>query len=246
MTNIYDKDYLYLTVHVEESDVVKEELFKFKVDCDYLTVSNLADFKSAINGDMDVIKLASNITLNGSIKLNKDIKIIGDDNTSINLNNHSFILNEGVNATFENILFNIGNNTIIQERNSTLTINDCKFTNCKATYTGGLGSCVYCNDSDIDDIFHTYINNTMFIDNECCVFTNGMLESNNVKLHNSTPKSDLKQPAFLYLANGEASIKNSLFDIDYDTDYYCTNQINIGNAQALFYCGKSAIITTLI
>ena len=242
LTNIYDKDYLYLNVHVEESDIVKEELFKFKVDCDYLTVSNLADFKSAINGDMDVIKLASNITLNGSIKLNKNIKIIGDDNTSINLNNHSFILNEGVNATFENILFNIGNNTIIQERNSTLTLNDCKFTNCKATHTGGVGSCVYCNNSDIDDVFHTYINNTTFIDNECCVFTNGMLESNNVKLHNSTPKSDLKQPAFLYLANGEASIKNSLFDIDYDTNYYCTNQINIGNAQALFYCGKSAII----
>ena len=242
LTNIYDKDYLYLNINVKESNVVKENLFKFKVYCDYLTVHNLSDFKSAINSNIGVIKLASNITLNDSIKLNKDITIIGDDNISINLNNHSFILDEGVNATFENILFNIGNNTIIQERNSTLTINDCKFTNCKATHTGGVGSCVYCNDSDIDDVFHTYINNTTFIDNECCVFTTGILESKNIKLHNFTPKSDLKQPAFLYLANGEASIKNSLFDIDYNTNYYCSNQINIGNAQAIFYCGKSAVI----
>ena len=45
-----------------------------------------------------------------------------------------------------------------------------------------------------------------------------------------------------YQTDGTANITNSIFDIDYDTDNLCSNQIDIGYAQALLKIGETAII----
>jgi hypothetical protein len=55
---------------------------------------------------------------------------------------------------------------------------------------------------------------------------------------------DKDNPAFLYQTDGDAEITNSIFDIDYQDNTLCENQINIGFAQALIRCGLTATINT--
>lgn len=233
----------------ETTDIMKHE-YMFSVPCIFNQVDNYEDLYIELNspGGCRVLELYGDITFTNDIRITHDVKLIGND-YQFNLDEHSLILNEGVNLKIDNVKFNIGDPAIIQELNSKLDATNCKFTGCKATNYNNLGSAILCNidlDSmNVDDDFITNLNSCTFTNNHSCILHGGTLFVNNCTyLNTNTIYTDKNNCAFLHQTDGEAIIQNSIFDIDYTDDSLCTQQKNIGFAQALFKCGLNAQINT--
>lgn len=229
-------------VFVETNDALNESITDVVLDSDYELISDYNSLASACgNSGASHIRLGADITLTSSITVTHSIKIIGDDHT-LDLNGNGFVLNKDVTFKAENLLFNNGDFAIRQGKNSTVELNTCKFNNCT-----GFGSCITCDiDYDtlsVDDDFTTILNDCLFTNNTLCIVHSGELTINNCRYHNTdTDYIDSENVAFLYQMDGSASIRNSIFDIDYDTDSLCSNEKNIGFSQALLQCGTTANI----
>ena len=240
-----------LTLHVDETDTVMEYTYSFELNCIFKQISSASDLfveMNAVDG-CRVIELVSDVSLVSDIIINHDVKLIGNQH-NVDLNNHSFIINEGVNWRVDSVLFNVGDPCIIQRLNSTLNATNCKFTNCISTNYNNNGSVILCDidleSLSVDNDFTTILKNSIFINNHSCIFHGGQLSVDNCQyLNNDLDYVDKNNVAFLYQIDGEASIKNSIFDIDYRDETLCIEQKNIGSAQALFKCGLSAQVNTL-
>ena len=221
--------------------------YNFKLDCQYLEVKNVNELISECEiGGVNVVDLGSDLFLSDNLLVKHYIIIKGEEH-SINLNGNSIILSDGVKVTFDNINFVNGDTTIVQSKNTDLTLNNCTFTNCQSTKYDNLGSCIYCdidaNSLEIVDEFKTILNNCIFIDNHNCILHGGQLIVNNCKLHNTdTEYLEEFNSAFLYQMDGNANIYNSIFDIDYTSDNLCSNHLSVGFAQCIVRCGLSAYI----
>ena len=229
-------------VNVETNDALNNSVTPVVLDAGYEVISSYDGLVSACgNGGASSIRLGADITLTSSIPITHNIKIIGDD-YQLDLNSQGFVLSEDVTFKAENILFDNGNIAIKQSKNSSVELTGCIFNNCT-----GFGSCITCDiDYDslsVEDDFKTTLTNCLFTNNNLCIVHSGELTINGCKYHNTdTDYIDKENVAFLYQFDGEANIKNSIFDIDYDTDSLCSNEENIGFAQALLQCGVTAKI----
>ncbi|MBR0471077.1 MAG: hypothetical protein IJI98_00080, partial [Methanosphaera sp.] len=156
-----------------------------------------------------------------------------------------YIIIEGVKFIFDNIYFVNGYTAITQKKVKEFILENCSFTNCQSTNYNNLGSCIYC-DVDIESLnnpndFITVIDNCTFIDNQNCILSGGRLTVTNSRLHNTdVDYIDKHNVAFLYQTDGNATLKYNIFDLDYDTDELCSNEQNIGFAQALIQIGTTA------
>ena len=229
-------------VNVETNDVLNESSTLVVLDADYEVISSYDSLVTACgNGGASSIRLGAGITLTSSIIVTHSIKILGDNNT-LNLNSEGFVIKEDITFKAENTIFDNGNIAIKQSKNSSVELTGCTFNNCT-----GFGSCITCDiDYDslsIEDDYTTILNDCLFTNNNLCIVHSGELTINGCKYHNTdTDYIDKENVAFLYQFDGEANIKNSIFDIDYDTDSLCSNEENIGFAQALLQCGVTAKI----
>lgn len=238
------------SLKVDETDTIMGYTYDFIIPCDFLQVDNASDLVaelSDVNG-CRVIEIIDDISFNSNILVNHDVKIIGND-CSFNLNGHSIDISEGISLKAEHLRFSVGNPAIIQRINSSFTAEHCIFTNCTASNYNNLGSVILC-DIDLDslsvsDDFYTTINHSQFIDNHSCILNGGELTVDDCTFRNNDlTYVDKNNVAFLYQVDGEALISNSVFDIDYTDESLCTEQKNIGFAQALFKCGLTAQINT--
>ena len=234
-------------VIVEDNEVLNHTENTVKLSSDYITISSYSDLASALTtGGIKLFKLGSNITLSGNITISHDVKILGNNKT-IDMDSHSFIMNQNVHVIGENITFDKGNSAFTQKIGSRLDLTGCTFTSCTGTNYNGLGSCIYCdvdfeNLSNPDD-FETNLEDCYFHNCHSNIFHGGMLNINNCRFHNTDISVvDKNHPAFIYQTDGAASITNSIFDIDYTSTSLCTNESSVGFAQCLVMCGETAWI----
>ena len=232
-----------LEVEVEANEVIEYTSRKIRLNSDYQIISTFQDLKNACstNGN-NIFKIGSNITVTSDIMVNHPIKIIGNQKT-INLSNsYKFILSEDITAKIEDLSIINGKNAIFQKKNTNLTILNCTFRNCS-----GFGAVISCdidyNSLETDNDFKTTLNDCLFENNNTCIVHGGELVITGCKYHNNDYNwADLENVGFLYQIDGNAVIKNSVFDIDYDTDYFCQNEINLGFGSALLHCGLTSSI----
>lgn len=236
-----------LTVLVGGNQYYNQTSQEITVVTDYETINNSADLETALGDNgVNIIKLGSNFSMDNDIHITHNTRIIGD-RKGLDLANHSLILDEGVKVIIEGrLVLQNGNPCFHQNRNSSLTVSNVRFETCDSPV--GLGSVVSCDidlDSlDITDDFYTELTNCTFLSNKgCSILHGGELIVDNCKmLHGSYILLNKHYPAFLYQVDGECSIKNSVFDIDYDDDRLCSNNETIGFAQCLIECGETAIV----
>ena len=266
LSNIYNIDHLTVTLKLNQVESISEAEYRFRFDCTYpnvTTAEQLIEFISDEN--VGYIQVDNNITLPaiiGGVHIAKDITVIGNPNSEIppviTMEGY-FNVDENVTATFKRLGFiatedSMGN-CFIQDVNSTLNLTDCRFEHFISTNTNLTGSIVYCktdlDNINIEDDFNTYIRGCFFKNNSNCILHGGQLLVEDCKfLHNDLNyiTGDLSNwkninSAFLYQVDGDAVIRNSVFDIDYAEDMsLCTNNINIGHAQSLITCGTNASI----
>ena len=252
--NLTDKrntDNISLDVIVFENDYVNQGNFEFRLGCQYLQVGNFGDLINEIivNG-AEIIELSDDITLLSRISVNHDLIIYGN-NHSIDLNSCGFNIMESNVFKAENISFNNGDTSIIQSLNTKVELTNCIFSNCESSNYNNLGSVIYC-DVDIESLsdgndFITTLTNCEFYDNHNCIFSGGELNILDCKLHNiDTDYLEINNPALVYQTDGSCTINGSVFDIDYTSDALCSEEINIGFAQALIRCGQSALINGVL
>ena len=246
LSGIYDLTDLIVSVYIPAYDFE----YKFNFTCSIPLISNSVSAlrrECGVNGS-SIVYVRNNFnfgTLNCSIK--HDMSLIGNNNTNFNLNNRSLVVEEGVTAKFKGINFVGGSPAIIQKKGSHVELEDCTFNHCSASDYNNLGSCVYCDvdteSLNVPDDFVTVIDNCVFTDNHSCILHSGKLTVTNCKYHN-TDSTYLNKynVAFLYQTDGRATLKYNIFDIDYDTDSLCSNEEDIGFAQALIQCGLTARI----
>ena len=222
--------------------------YDLSMPCINASVNSIASLISECgNGGSTYVELTAGGTLTNDLIITHDMEIVGTSNIIIDLNGHSLILPEGVKLKLYNCELVNGDNAIVQNVNSDLTLNNVSFSNCVSSEFSNLGSCVYCNvdlESLEDDTdFKTTLKDCTFIDNHSAIFHGGNLIIDGCKLHNTDlDYLDKHNVAFLYQTDGTASIKNSILDIDYTDTDLCTNEESIGFAQCLIKCGKTAKI----
>lgn len=266
LINIYDIDHLTITLNIHQNNMVAEASYRFRFDCNYSIITTANELINYIQDkSVGFIQVNNNITLPeiiGGLKVDTDLTIIGNPNSEIppiiTMNGY-FNIPSGVTVNFKGLKFIAGNNSVgncfIQEVNSTLNLTDCHFEHFVAHNTDLAGSIVYCKtDFDnitVDDDFRTTITGCFFKNNSNCILHGGQLLVEDCKfLHNDLNYitgnlTDWKNinSAFLYQVDGDAAIRNSIFDIDYhDDSRLCDNQINISHAQSLITCGLNATI----
>ena len=248
LTNKLDTNSVKVSLKVTSNTYVNNGVFDIIIPCEYVTIGNEVDLMTQLALGIKVLKLDADLGLTSNIQISSDVIVYGEDN-KLTLNNHSIILNEGVKLILENAELNIGSPAIIQKENSILELTKVKFTNNIAADYNNLGSCIFCDvdleSLSVDSDFTTRINDCTFINNHSAIFHGGQLTVDNCKyLNNDLTYVDKDNPAFLYQTDGDAEITNSIFDIDYQDNTLCENQINIGFAQALIRCGLTATINT--
>ena len=248
LTDKLDTNSVKLTLVVRTTKYIDGGSYELVVPCQYVSVDNETDLMSQILSGIRVLEVGADISLTSNISISNDL-IIKGNGKRLTLNNHSIIINEGNKVIIENAELNIGNPAIIQKENTNLELTGVKFTNNNATDYNNLGSCIYCDvdleSLSVDSDFTTTIKDSTFINNHSAIFHGGQLTVDNCKyLNNDLTYVDKDNPAFLYQTDGDAEITNSIFDIDYQDNTLCDEQINIGFAQALIRCGLTATINT--
>ena len=252
-----DTGKILIKVIVEKNKVINHTETNVVLSYDYLTVNTFNELKTACETTKpNVLKFGADITVTGNdnLVLDHNILIYGE-NHKLTLSDKSIIINPNRAVVFEDLEIKNGDPAIIQKNNSDLLINNCLFNDNTSTDYGNLGASIHCDvdfeNLSITDDFKTTITDTQFISskkgNE--ILHSGELIINNCKFHKNNINPSVV--SFLYQLDGEASIRNSIFDIDSrDTihgvdgglDYNCSNEINAGYGQALIMCGETAII----
>ena len=242
----YFNNHVELQIVLFETNMISNGKYSFSFNVDYKQVNSESDLINSLNAGSSILYLATDLTLSDDLIVTSSCKIIGEGN-SIDLNGHSIILSEGVNCRLENLVLDKGDNAIIQGRNTKLDLTRVTFRNCISSKYNNQGACILC-DIDINslDNLDDYITNLVdcsFIDNHNCIVHGGLLTVTNCTYENTDiTYSDKHNVGFLYQVDGEATITDSQFDINYLSDQYCLNEESIGYAQAILKIGQTASI----
>lgn len=236
---------LQITFELIENDMILGKTLTFNLQVNYVTVDNFSSFINEILVGSSIIQLNNSFELLDNIVISHDLLVQCNDNT-LDCSDYGFIINNDCVFKITDGNFEQGNPVFTQLKNSTVEISNCSFINAKNEKYNNLGSVISC-DMDISslevlDDFTTIISDSIFKNNHNCILHGGNLTIDNCKVHNTDMTLiDINNPYFLYQADGEATITNSIFDIDYHEDTTFENE-NIMYAQAIFMCGINAII----
>lgn len=246
LTSKTDKNSVNIDVIVYENDLINPSRNSFKLSCDYLTVNNFNDLQLNCFSGASIIQLNSDISLEGNIVVGKDTKLYGNQH-SINCNGYYILVSQDKVFNADKVLFTHGDPTIIQENNTKVVLTECNFNNCSSNNYNNMGSVIYCKNNlenlNIENDFITILKKCSITNVHSAIFHGGNLTIDECKFHQTDISYVNKyNPAFLYQTDGEATIRNSIFDIDYLSEAYCVNQKNIGFAQALIKCGEHATV----
>ena len=236
LTEKIDDAAINIKIVINENDLVNAGAFEHKLSCNYASAATFADLQSQMVSGAEIIELTDNITFTNNLIIPNDVYIIGNE-LSIDLSNYN-IKTQSNNVKCENINFNNGSSCFIQDENSKLILNNCKFNNAfiNDIYKGSVIS------SNVESTI-TELKNCVFNNCHHTIYTGGELTVNNCKaLFNVWNDSvDNDYSAFATVYDGNVEITNSIFDIDYDTDILCSNEIDIKFSQSLIALGEDTV-----
>ena len=247
LRDVFNIDKLKVKMHLNSVDGDYEWDYEHIYPCSIYQVGTLSDFVGECGEEgTTVFKLGADLTLDEDITVTHDLTVLGEE-YSIDLNGHSIIVLDGVKLAIEDCSLLNGDNAIVQKVNSELELTNVSFTNCMSSEYSNLGSCIFCdidlNSLDNEDDFKTILTGCEFYDNQNAILHGGNLIVDGCKLHNTDLNYiDKHNVAFLYQTDGNATIMNSIFDIDYTDMSLCENEESIGFAQCLIQCGTTAMI----
>ena len=236
LTEKIDDSAINIRTIINENDLVNAGAFEHKLSCNYASAASFTDLQSQLVSGAEVIELTGNITFTNNLIIPNDVYIIGNSR-SINLSKYN-IRTQSNNVKCENINFQNGSSCFIQDENSKLILNNCKFSNAfiNDIYKGSVVS------SNVEDTI-TELNYCIFNNCHHSIYTGGELTVNNCKaLFNIWNDSiDTDYSAFATVYDGNVEISNSIFDIDYDTDILCSNELDIKFSQSLIALGEDTV-----
>ena len=239
-------DKIDFKLEIFETDTIEGSVFEFTLPVTQITASTVTELANELLLGSNVIKITDDLTFENDFIFNHDVILKCDDHT-FDLEESSFTIKSGAEVIIENCNFTSGDPCFIQKTDSSLELINCSFEDCHSSDYNDLGSVVYCDvdleNLEVEDDFHTIFTECTFTNNTSAILHGGQLVVNNCKfLNNDVNVVNKHNVAFLYQVDGNASILNSVFDIDYTTDSLCTNEQTVGFAQALIKCGETARI----
>ena len=233
----YDNSNINLKVYVHEIDLVKSSNYEFNMSCSYPLANDFSELKLQLIKNSAVIELIDDIIFEENITISNDVHIIGN-NFNIDLNTFNINI-KNVKVKCEEINFKRGNACFIQEEDSKLILDKCKFEN--ATITDKFkGSIIFSNnESSITELY-----NCKFINCYHTIYTGGDLLISKCELlyDQWNNKIDNDYPVCATCFKGNVDITDSVFDIDLDINYLCENELDIKFAQSLIAIGEDTII----
>lgn len=222
-----------LKVFVESNDVLNTTENDIVLNSSFETINNETKLKTLFkNGGVG--RLSTNIPLTDNITVDNDVLIIGKDNTIL-MRNYKIVVPSDKTFKAENTLFREGKNTIQQQINSTVELNNCTFIRCT-----GFGSVIDCqinaSSLSVEKDFITNINNCTFDSNEMCILHGGELNVTGCEVTGKI--SNPNNPYFLYQTDGTATILQSTFNLSSDTQIESDIEFN----SCIFVCGENATV----
>ena len=233
LTNIQSESKIRFKVIVETNDVLNHSETDVVLDANYESINTLSKLQNLfkIGGTG---RITSNLTLTNDLTLSKDVYLISENKT-ITMDGHKIIVPSDKTFKAQNLTFTGGVNTIQQNVNTKVELNQCTFTNCT-----GLGSVIDCqidaNSLNTEDDFTTIINNCTFTNNDLCILHGGTLTITDCTVNGKI--SDKNYPYFLYQTDGTAIILQSQFNISSNTQITSDIEFN----PCIFTCGETALI----
>ena len=241
LTNKRDNKPIKLEIIVNEIDLINGSKHNATIQCNYSSASNYQELQSNIVAGAEIIELTNDITFNSNLILPHDLMIYSNKH-NVYLDSYNILVSDNVSVEIDDANFFNGTNCFIQQINSKLVLNDCKFSNAiiSDNYKGSVVSADY---DSVEDSIITELIDCTFINCHHTIYHGGELTVKNCKaLFNSFNDGvDTDYPAFLTAYDGTVELTNSIFDIDYDTDYLCSNNEDIKFAEALVGLGENTI-----
>jgi len=238
LTNKINNNHVKLQLNCNEIDVVNAEVFDFTLPCVYPSVNDFAGLQSALVHGSKIIELDGDVTFNNDLELIDDLHIIGDENNII-MDNHSIYVPVGKSLKLSDCDVVSGNPAIVQAGDSNVILENCEFRNCSISvnYKGSV----------LTGENNASITNCKFINCHHSIYFNGDLDIENCQAvydeYNSSVDNDY--PALLTLYGGNCIIKNSIFDIDFNTNELCSNEIDIKFAQSLIGVSEDSVFNDM-
>ena len=233
LTNIQSEGKIRFKVIVEANEVLNASETDVALDCKFETIDTLAKLENLfkIGGTG---RLSSDLTLTNDLTLSKNVNLIGND-CSIDMASHKLVIPSDLTFKAQSVGFNNGVNTLQQEPNSTVELNNCSFTDCT-----GFGSVIDCQvdlaSLDETDDFNTKLTNCTISNCDMAILHGGNLEVNGCSVIGKI--SNKNYPYFLYQTDGNATILNSEFNLTDTTVYDYDIEFN----SCIFTCGETATI----
>lgn len=233
LTNVTEEKKIRFKVIVETNDVLNHSETDVVLNANFETIDTLEKltnlFKIGGTGRLsEVIQLTTDLTLS------KSVNLIGND-CSIDMTSHKLVIPSDLTFKAESVCFQQGVNTIQQEPNSTVELNDCSFTGCT-----GFGSVIDCQvdlaSLDDSDDFNTKLTNCNIVNCDMAILSGGNLEVDGCNVNGKI--SNKNYPYFLYQTDGNATILNSEFNLTDETVYDYDIEFN----SCIFTCGETATI----
>ena len=241
LTNKRDNKPVKLEIMVNEINLVNAAVHNVVLDCKYSSASSYEELQRTIISGAEIIELTGDITLNNNLSIPRNLLIYGN-NHNIYLSSYNIQIHYNISAEIDDINFFNGTNCFIQQLNSKLVLKNCRFNNAVISdnYKGSVISADY---DGTDDSIITELIGCTFLNCHHTIYHGGELTINNCKaLFNTINEGlDTDYPAFLTSYDGSVEVTNSIFDIDYNIEELCSNDVDIKFAEALIGLGENTI-----
>jgi len=233
LTDKTDEGKVRFKVIVETNDVLNASETDVVLNANFETIDTLAKLTElfSIGGTG---RLGANLTLTDDLTVSKSVNLIGND-CSIDMASHKLVIPSDKTFKAQSVGFSNGVNSLQQEPNSTVELNNCSFTGCT-----GFGSVIDCQvdlaSLDETDDFTTKLTDCTFSNCDMAILHGGNLEVNGCSVIGKI--SNKNYPYFLYQTDGNATILNSEFNLTDTTVYDYDIEFN----SCIFTCGETATI----
>ena len=241
LTDKIDNKPVKLKLLVNEIDLVNSSVHNIVLPCNYPSASSYNELQNNIIAGNKIIELKGDIVFNSNLTIPHDLRIYANRHT-FDLSSYSINVPNSVSVGIDDANFFNGTNCFIQGINTKLVLKNCRFNNAIIS-DNYKGSVISANYDGEDGSITTELINCSFINCHHTIYHGGKISINNCKaLFNSFNESvDTDYPAFLTAYDGIVEITNSVFDIDYNTDYIADKNIDIKFAEALIGLGENTI-----
>ena len=237
LTKKIDNKPIKLEVIVNEIDLVNASRQNITLSCSYSSASNYEELQRNIVAGAEIIELTNDITFNSNLIIPHNLMIYAK-NHNIYLGSYNINVLEGISVEMDDGNFFNGTNCFIQQVNSKLVLNNCKFSNAIIS-DNFKGSVISADYDGLDDTIITELVNCRFVNCHHTIYHGGDLTVKDCKalFDNFNENVDTDYPAFLTAYDGTVELIGSIFDIDYNND----DNPNIKFAEALIGLGENTI-----